>query len=102
MEDELSIPVILAFGHLSARMRVLFPGPHPRSIMDRTSPADSRAARSRHGCVRSSPNFKYWPAFQDGITKEMSHKNAQIHKMILCILCIAKRKRDSAQPQDCG
>src|ERR1051326_8834885 len=68
IEAELSTPVITACGHLSARTCVLLPGPHPRSTTARTSGNEMRAARSRHGCVRSSPNFMYWSAFQVGIS----------------------------------
>src|SRR5262249_31760305 len=67
-DAELSRPVICASGHRSARTAVLLPGPHPRSITVRTSTNPTRATRSRHGCVRSSSNFRYWSAFQVGIS----------------------------------
>src|SRR5215468_3020001 len=36
--------------------------------MRRTSGTFTRKARSRHGRMRSSANFKYWSAFQVGIS----------------------------------
>src|SRR6266700_3748405 len=36
-------------------------------MMLRTSATRILATRSRHGCVRSSANFRYWSAFQVGI-----------------------------------
>src|SRR5207237_1533472 len=68
IDAESSRPVISAPGHRSATTPVLFPGPHPRSITVWTSAKETRATRSRHGCVRSSSNFRYWSAFQVGIS----------------------------------
>src|SRR5207247_6230744 len=71
IDGESSRPVICASDHRSASTFVLFPGPHPRSIAFQTCGKETRATRSRHGCVRSSSNFRYWSAFQVGISSSV-------------------------------
>src|SRR5258706_2511768 len=67
MFAELSSPVNSVSGHMPASTSVLLPGPQPRSMTLRTGETEIRAAKSWHGRVRCSENFRYWPALQVGI-----------------------------------
>src|SRR5262249_46304715 len=67
IEAELSRPTIALSGQRRRSASVLFPGPHPRSIIRRGADNLMRWMRSTLGCVRSLENFRYWLASHCGM-----------------------------------